>query len=172
VRASLGGEMIVPGDPTDPIQVIDVRDLADWIIHCIEKNITGVFNATGPEKELSMKSLVEGVRQGVGSEAKPVWIANDFLDSHGVKEGQFPLYAPPTGETAGFHRCNTARALKQGLKFRPVTDTSRATFEWYKSLPAEIQARVAPQFAKLTGPDAPMESEKKLLADWRNREKK
>src|SRR5258707_498753 len=52
VRASLGGVMIVPGTPVDPIQVIDVRDLADWIIHCIENSLVGVYNATGPEKEL------------------------------------------------------------------------------------------------------------------------
>src|SRR5207245_8091720 len=68
VRASMGGVMIVPGAPGDPIQLIDVRDLADWIIHCIENNIVGVFNATGPEKELPMKAMVEGSRKGSGAE--------------------------------------------------------------------------------------------------------
>src|SRR5882672_5581951 len=60
VRASLGGVMIVPGAPADPIQIIDVRDVADWIIHCLENNFVGVYNATGPDKPLSMKGMVEG----------------------------------------------------------------------------------------------------------------
>src|SRR5580658_9520249 len=64
VRASLGGMMIVPGAPTDPIQIVDVRDVADWIVHCLEDSILGIYNVTGPEKELSMKEMVEGVRAG------------------------------------------------------------------------------------------------------------
>src|SRR5262249_8991732 len=132
VRASLGGEMIVPGEPADPIQIIDVRDLADWIIHCLEHRVVGVFNATRPEKELSMKAMVESTRNAVGSDVSLFWVANDSLEAHGVHDGQFPLYAPPAGDTAGFHRTSIARALKQGLKFRPVADTARAVLDWYK----------------------------------------
>src|SRR6266481_1504258 len=149
VRASLGGQLVVPGQPADPIQLIDVRDLADWIIHCIENNIVSVYNATGPEKELSMKAMMEGVRKGVGSDASFTWINNDFLKSQGIKDGQLPLYAPPTGESAGLHRCNISRALAKGLKFRPISETAKDTLDWYKSLPPDLQTRVAPQFAKL-----------------------
>ena len=172
VRASLGGVMLVPGRPTDPIQIIDVRDLADWIVHCLENDIVGVFNATGPAKELSMKSMVEGMRKGVGSDVTFTWVDNDFLTAHGVKDGQLPLYAPPTGDTAGFHRCNISRGLAKGLKFRPVADTARATFDWYKSLPAEIQPRVAPQFAQRANEESWLDTEKHLLEAWRKREKK
>ena len=169
VRASLGGEMAIPGAPTDPIQIIDVRDLADWIIHCLEENITGVYNATGPAKELSMKAMVEGVRQGVGSETSFTWIANDFLEKKGIQEGQFPLYEPPAGESAGAHRCNISRALAKGLRFRPVSDTAKATLDWYHSLPVDLQGRVAPQFAKGSGEGAWLETEKGLLQAWRER---
>jgi len=172
VRASLGGVMLVPGSPTDPIQIIDVRDLADWVIHCLENNIVGVYNATGPAKELSMKSMVEGTRKGVGSDVSFTWVDNDFLTTHGVKDGQLPLYAPPTGDTAGFHRCNISRALAKGLKFRPIADTAKATFDWYKSLPADIQPRVAPQFAQRAGEESWLDTEKHLLEAWRKREKK
>jgi 2'-hydroxyisoflavone reductase len=172
VRASLGGEMAVPGSPTDPIQMIDVGDLAAWIIHCIELNIVGVYNATGPEKELSMRGMVEGVRAGVGSKVTFTWIDNDFLQSQGIREGQFPLYEPPTGETAGAHRCNSSRAVARGLKFRPVSDTARATLEWYKSLGADLQALVAPQFAKSSGGEIWLDVEKRLLDSWHNHEKK
>jgi 2'-hydroxyisoflavone reductase len=172
VRVSLGGTMIVPGQPADPIQLIDVRDVADWIIHCIEKDIVGVYNATGPRKELSMKRMVEGVRKGVGSEVAFTWVDYSFLKSHGAKEEQFPLYAPPTGDTAGFHRCNIARALHNGLKFRPISETAKATLAWYKSLPSALESKVAPQFAKSENEESWMEKEKHLLASWREREGK
>jgi len=166
VRASLGGVMIVPGSPADPIQIIDVRDLADWLIHCIETNILGTYNATGPEKELSMKTMLEGIRQGIASDVSLTWIENEFLKAQGVHEGQFPLYAPPTGETAGLHRCNVSRALAKGLRFRAVSDTGKATLEWYKSLPANLQGAVAPQFAVSAGTESWLEMEKKLLQTW------
>jgi len=172
VRASLGGEMIVPGAPGDPIQIIDVRDLADWLIHCLENSIVGVFNATGPAKELTMKGMMEGVRTGVGSKTTMTWVDHEWLKTQGIGEGQFPLYAPPLGETAGFHRCNIARALAKGLTFRPVADTARATFEWYQSLPSEIQTRIAPQFAKNAGEEDWLDKEKNLLEKFRERKTK
>jgi 2'-hydroxyisoflavone reductase len=171
VRASLGGEMAVPGSPSDPFQMIDVRDLAPWIIHCIELNVVGVYNATGPEKELSMRGMVEGVRDGVGSKVAFSWIANDFLQSQSIREGQFPLYEPPTGENAGAHRCNNSRAVARGLKFRPVSETARATLDWYKSLGTDLQATVAPQFAKSLSGESWLETEKRLLASWHTKEK-
>jgi 2'-hydroxyisoflavone reductase len=172
VRASLGGTMAVPGAPADPIQIIDVRDLSDWIIRCIEQRTFGVFNATGPEKELSMSAMLEGIRKGVGSDVSITWLANEFLAEQKISEGQFPLYSPPTGDTAGFHRCNISRALAKGLTFRPVTDTAKATFDWYKSLPPDIQARVAPQFATQPNEESWLEVEKRLLQSWRTRDSK
>ena len=171
VRVSLGGTMIIPGAPSDPVQLIDIRDIADWIVHCIENNIVGIYNATGPDKPLSMKAMVEGVRKGLGSDCSFMWVDYDFLKSQG-KDGQFPLYVPPTGDTAGFHRCNISRALAKGLKFRPVSETARDTLEWYKSLPTDIQPRIAPQFAKAADGEPWLETEKRLLDSWRKHEKK
>ena len=187
VRASLGGAMIVPGRPTDPIQLIDVRDLSDWIIHCIEDNIVGVYNATGPAKELSMKAFVEGVRKGVGTNPTFTWIDNEFLKAQKA-EDHFPLYAPPSGETAGFHRCNINRALSKGLKFRPLPDTAKVTLDWYKSLPPDLQGRIAPQFNNAAKPaagaakpandavhaneEAWLDQEKRVLAAWQSSQKK
>ncbi|HEX2574499.1 MAG TPA: epimerase [Polyangia bacterium] len=172
VRASLGGAMIVPGRPTDPIQIIDVRDLADWIIHCIENNVVGVYNATGPDKEQSMKAFVEGVSKGVGTKPTFTWIDDAFLKAQNVGENQFPLYAPPSGDTAGFHRCNIQRALAKGLKFRPLPDTSKVTLDWYKSLPPDLQGRIAPQFAKPANEEAWLDKEKRVLAAWQSSQKK
>ncbi|HUD47350.1 MAG TPA: NAD-dependent epimerase/dehydratase family protein [Candidatus Baltobacteraceae bacterium] len=171
VRASLGGVMIVPGAPADPIQIIDVRDLADWIVHCLEANIVGVYNVTGPAKPLSMKQMVEDVRTGTASQVEFVWIDNHFLDSHGVQDGQFPLYAPPDGPTAGLNRCNCSRALAQGLVFRPLPETARACLDWYRSLPETLQLMVAPQFAKRPNQELWLETEKHWLTSWSQRGK-
>lgn len=168
VRASLGGEAIIPGTPADPIQIIDVRDLADWIIHCIEQNITGTFNATGPDKELSMKAMAEAIRSGIDAKVSHTWVPLEFLESHKVSLARFPLYAPPSGETAGFHRCSIRRALSKGLKFRPVPETAKATMQWYKSLDSELQTRVAPQFATDAKPEPWLETEKRVLAAWKS----
>jgi len=171
VRVSLGRDMIVPGKPEDPIQVIDVRDVADWVIHCIENNIVGVYNATGPAKELSMKAMLESARVGISSQVAFEWVDLEFLEKEKVSlESHFPIYAAPVGDTAGFHRCNISRALSQGLKFRPFSDTAKATLDWYKSLPAELQPRIAPQFAKKENEEAWLDTEKRVLAKWRARE--
>jgi len=119
-----------------------------------------------------MSAMLEGIRKGVGSDVSITWLANEFLAEQKISEGQFPLYSPPTGDTAGFHRCNISRALAKGLIFRPVTDTAKATFDWYKSLPPDIQARVAPQFATQPNEESWLEVEKRLLQSWRTRDSK
>jgi 2'-hydroxyisoflavone reductase len=169
VRESLGGTMVVPGAPADPIQFIDVGDLGEWIIHGIETSTVGIYNATGPAKPLTMKAMVEGVRDGVKSQVTFAWVDYKFLQAQGVQEGEFPLYEPPEGESAGAHRCNIKRALAKGLKFRSVSDTAAATLAWHKSLPADVQSRVAPQFAAKPGETAWLEKEKGLLEAWRKR---
>jgi 2'-hydroxyisoflavone reductase len=166
VRASLGGTMVIPGSPADPIQLIDVRDVADWTIHCIENQIIGIYNVTGPDTELSMRGMVEGVRKGVASEVSFTWIDNRFLEAHSISQDKFPLYVPPTGDSLGFHRRSIARALARGLKFRPLPVTAKATLDWYQSLPPNTQAGVAPQFAKRPNEEPWLDTEKHLLEAW------
>jgi 2'-hydroxyisoflavone reductase len=120
---------------------------------------------------MSMETMLRRIRAGVASRVEFTWIENAFLRANGVTEGQFPLYEPPTGDTAGFHRCNASRALARGLKFRPVADTAKATFAWYRSLPADLQGRVAPQFVPREGADSWLEKEQRLLQKWRRASK-
>jgi 2'-hydroxyisoflavone reductase len=172
VRASLGGVMIVPGAPADPIQIVDVRDLAVWIVHCLEQSILGIYNVTGPATPLSMEAMVKSVRTGTHSQVEFVWIDNNYLESHGIDGSQFPLYAAPKGDTAGFHRCNCSRALAQGLKFRPLSETAGECLDWYRSLPVALQGAVAPQFAKRPDQAPWLETEKHLLESWNQRANK
>jgi 2'-hydroxyisoflavone reductase len=158
VRFNKGGELAVPGAPTDPVQIIDVRDLAAWLVHLVEQGTTGVFNACGPEKRLAWGSLVADFQKAGNPNAKPVWIPASFLAK---QEGvEFPIWAPYEGDTKGFSTWRNDRAVKAGLKFRPALDTVRDTLAWYKT-----QEKVEKGRTKLAGPTA--EQEAKLIAAWR-----
>jgi 2'-hydroxyisoflavone reductase len=168
VRARRGGEILLPGTPEDPMQVIDVRDLADFIVACIEKNTTGVFNATGPGKERSFRAFIEEIKAGSGgNEASYAWVPSEFLGERGVTGLGLPLHVPPTGETSGFHRVNVAKAIAAGLTFRPLADTAKVTLEWFDGLPVETQAGILPRPPHAVTPDR----EKELIAAWRASEK-
>lgn len=140
-RVADGGEMLVPGTPDDPIQIIDVRDLAEWIVHCIEANVVGVFNASGPASKMTMRAMLDGCRAAAGTDTTFTWADNEFLKTQKIA---FPIYAPPTGDTAMYHQVNISRALASGLQFRPIEDTARDTLAWHGSLPPDLQKKVLP----------------------------
>jgi len=165
VRAARGGEFIVPGKPEDPIQVVDVRDLADFSLRCIEQKTMGTFDITGPAGGMPMRTFVEGIIAGTRDPAPPapavpVFIDADFLEAQGVSPQSFPLWIPPVGESAGFHNRTIAKAIKAGLKFRPLDDTARTTLAWYRSLPEETQKNMIP-------PGVPAEKEQEVIAAWK-----
>lgn len=128
--------MLAPGTPRDPIQIIDVRDLGEWIVRVIEDGTAGVFNAVGPDEPTAMGEVIESCAKAAGTSPKVTWADAATLQKHGV---QFPIWLPPEGETAGFHRWSNRRAVAKGLKFRSVEDTCKATLEWWKTLPADRQ---------------------------------
>lgn len=162
VRFDKGGELAVPGAPSDPVEIIDVRDLAAWLVHLVEQGTTGVFNACGPEKRLAWGTLVEAFQKHGDPSAKPVWIPADFVAK---QEGlEFPIWAPYAGETKGFHTWRNDRAVKAGLKFRPAAETVKDTLAWFKT-----QEKVEKGRNKLAGPKA--EQEAKLIAAWREASK-
>lgn len=158
VRFDKGGEVAVPGAPGDPVEIIDVRDLAAWLIHLVEEGTTGVFNACGPEKRLAWGSLVEAFQKVGNPSAKPIWIPTEFMAK---QEGiEFPIWAPYVGETRGFHTWRNDRAVKAGLRFRPALDTAKDTLAWYKT-----QEKLEKGRNKLAGPSADQEA--KLIAAWK-----
>ena len=151
LRVRAGGEMLIPGEPTDPVQIIDVHDLAAWVVHTIENSTTGVFNATGPATTLGTRGLVEACKKGSDAATTFTWASETDLSKLGngsdgqplYREGDFPLYIPPQGDGAQMHRCDISRALSKGLTFRPLDETARSTLAWYDSLPKELQAGMA-----------------------------
>ncbi len=140
LRTQKGGDMVVPGDPSDPIQVIDARDLADWIITLVDKNVVGTFNAVGPQKPHTMADVLATSKKVTGADVRHTFIPVDYLRKNKLHE-EFPIWAAPSGDSAYFHRVSNAKAVAQGLTFRPLLTTLTDTLAWWKTLPPERQAK-------------------------------
>lgn len=140
VRVQQGGEILAPGSPNDPVQFIDVRDLAEWLIHMIENNTTGVFNAINPAPDrLTIGQTLDACKQAAGNDAEFTWVNAEFLEEHEVSPwGDMPLWIPPSGESPAFHRRSNVAAVKAGLKMRPVKTTARDIMDWW---PKEVARR-------------------------------
>jgi 2'-hydroxyisoflavone reductase len=159
VRLSRGGEVLAPGDGTDPVQIIDVHDLAEWTIHVAEKRILGTFNATGPAQPLTMGAMLKDLARATGSEARLTWVPADFLDAEKVEAwSDMPVWVPAVGDYAGFGRTSIAKALAAGLVFRSLGETVTDTRNWFR------QQTPARQAALKSGLSP--ERERQVLADW------
>jgi 2'-hydroxyisoflavone reductase len=125
-RIAAGGEVLAPGDPERPVQLVDARDLGGWIVRKLEDGTTGTFNVAGPAHRLTMRALLEGVRDGVGGDVRFTWVPDAFLAEQDVGEwSEMPLWV--TGESAGILEMDSGRAVAAGLTFRPVAETARDT---------------------------------------------
>lgn len=138
VRIDRGGDALIPGSKDDPIQVIDVRDLAEWMVHLAEKRTLGVFNACGPAEKLAWGTVIDACVKASAKPAKVHWVSNEELS--GENAPPLPIWAPPQGDSAGVHTVSNARARAAGLGFRPIALTVSDTLGWFSSLPAERQA--------------------------------
>lgn len=134
-RAARGGVFAAPGRSGRPVQLIDVRDLASWMISMTEQRVTGTFQATGPAGTLTMGELIDACVAAAGGEARPEWIDEAFLLEQGVQPWRdMPLWLPETDATnAGFMAADCTRAIARGLTFRPIRDTVEATLAWSSS---------------------------------------
>ena len=143
VRLARGGDILAPGDGSDPVQFIDGRDLAEWTIRMAEQRITGVFNAAGPARSITMGEMLAGIAQGVQVDPKLVWAPAAFLRANKVAAWRdMPVWIPGEGETFGFHRRDIRRAITAGLTYRPLPLTAADTLAWFLTLPAERQAKL------------------------------
>jgi 2'-hydroxyisoflavone reductase len=144
VRASKGGEMLAPGSPRDPIQVIDVRDLAAWMMHLVETRTRGYFNADSPPRAFTMGDLIAASQRASPKSGTTVtWVTEDFLAAHWKPDDMdLPPWSPTKGDTAGFSLTPVDPALKAGLRSRPLEATVRDTLAWFHSLPPERQSKL------------------------------
>jgi 2'-hydroxyisoflavone reductase len=141
VRLARGGEVVAPGDGSDPVQFIDARDLAEWMIRIAETRSIGTFNATGPDYPLSTAAMLHGIRATNTAGARLTWIPTDFLTAQKVSQwSDMPVWIPARGDSTGFAQRDISRALATGLSFRTLATTAIDTLAWFRSLPAGRQA--------------------------------
>jgi len=163
-RVARGGEVLAPGRRTDRVELVDVRDLSEWMVRMMEDRVTGIYNVAGPRSPLSMDKFLDGVRAGT-SGSNPVrftWVDDyDFLEKHDVT-GVVP-WALPKGNTLGFATVNFDKALARGLTHRPLAETVRDTLAWWNS-----DAVSAERKAKVVFAITP-EKEAEVLAAWKAR---
>lgn len=142
VRVARGGDVLAPDNPEAPTQIIDVRDLSNFIIELVEQNVSGVFNATGPDHELTLGSFLDACKLVSASDAKFHWASVDFLNRNNVAPwSDLPAWLPDSGESAGFSRVDVTKAIRAGLKFLPIEETIRDTLEWANSRPQDHEWR-------------------------------
>lgn len=127
-RLNEGGDVLAPGDPAAPIQVIDVRDFGAWLVRAAEDRPSGVFNATGPTWTLG--ETLEGIRAALGADANLVWIDDQVLvDAEVGAWMELPLWIPGS-DYHGMMQVDSSRAVSAGLAFRSLDETSRDTLAW------------------------------------------
>ena len=154
-RIAQGGQVLAPGDPKQPVQFIDGRDLALWTIAMVEVRQTGIYNAKGPTSTLTMRQVLEHCREVSGSDANFVWVSEQFLLEHEVAPyTQMPLWVQSW--MIGFARVTCQKAITAGLRFRSLAETIRDTLAWDATRSANdaLHAGLTP------------EREQQLLREW------
>jgi 2'-hydroxyisoflavone reductase len=165
VRIERGGEVLAPGDGSDPVQVIDARDLSEWMIRLAEQpNVTGVYSGVGPRVPRRFDEFLHGIKAVTTSDATFTWVDTDFLDANRVRGyAEMPVWMAARGNRAGFARFDLSREIGLGLTFRPLAVTARDTLEYYHAQPPERQATLR---AGITP-----EREAEVLAAWKARQR-
>ncbi len=133
LRIADGGEVLAPGEPKDPVQVIDVRDLGNFVVHCLEEVNLGVMNATGPNGGMPISKMLEACQQATKSDARFTFVPDDFLHEQKINGwSDLPVWVSPREPGGGLCAVSVAKAIEAGLVFRPVVETARDTLDWFR----------------------------------------
>jgi 2'-hydroxyisoflavone reductase len=167
-RAARGGTFVAPGNPSDPIQIIDARDLAAFAVTAVERRTAGVFNALSPPGQFTMGDVVgesiKAARSIVDPQPSPSaeWLPAEFLAAQSVAAwSDMPVWAPSVGDEAGFALTSATRALQAGLKIRPLPETVTDTLQWHLRRPADEQQKLKAGLSPVR--------EAQVLAAWKDR---
>lgn len=137
LRCARGGDVLVPGRPTDAVQFLDVRDLAEWIVHGVASRLAGTYNAVGPQGPCTMEQLLRACNLEGGGHARLQWASAELLRQlgFGALPAKLPLWQPP--ESAGLAQVVARRAHERGLRHRPLSTIIRDTVSWLQAQPPE-----------------------------------
>jgi len=164
VRLERGGEVLVPGHADDPVQYVDVRDVAGWMVRLIEDGAPGTLNAVGPASGTGMHQFVHGAHAAFSSAASFVAVDDyRFLADHGVHDAV--PWIMPVGDNVGSALVSNERGIARGLSFTPLAESVRDIYAWWTSgaVPEERRERLVSGDASL------MARERAILAAWRTR---
>jgi 2'-hydroxyisoflavone reductase len=143
VRASRGGEMLAPGSASDPIQFIDVRDLAEFVRLCVDQRIAGRYNLCNPPGAVTIGDLLDTSKRLSKANTTYAWADVKFLEAQKLLDsGEIPIWAPPVGEFGGAALVSSARAVAKGLRFRTLETTVRDTLAWHAQRPADQKQKL------------------------------
>ncbi|MEZ4453042.1 MAG: NAD-dependent epimerase/dehydratase family protein [Nannocystaceae bacterium] len=135
-RLARGGEVLVPGRADDPVQIVDVRDLAALMVRLLEDDRPGTFNAAGPRERLTIAEFAAAAKAAVGPSATLIQVEDyALLEAHGI-EGAVP-WIMLKGNDLGHTSIRTERAIAAGLTFRSIEETVRDTLAWWEAEPEE-----------------------------------
>lgn len=157
-RIAQGGQVLAPGNPNAPIQFIDARDLAGFVISRVEAGGTGVYNATGPLLPVTVSEVLQTCKETLDSDASFTWVSDEFLLDHNVTPWmEMPLWLPEKDNIHGLMALSIGKAVGDGLTFRPLSATIRDTLDSERT-----RGRSEP-------PKAGMEAgkERELLEKWK-----
>jgi len=155
-RIAKGGTVLAPGSPDDPIQLIDARDQAAWIVSLLERSITGTFHAVSPAPPFGFGQMLEAIAAEVApAGTQLVWADSSFLIEQGVNGAGLPLWAEGEGDAANMGMADPAAAFATGLAPRPLRQTV-----------ADIRAEERLPGAGRPGVGISAEREAELLARW------
>ena len=157
-RVAQGEDVLAPGRPDQPVQIIDARDLAEWTVRLLEQGVTGVYNATGPDYPLMLGEVLQTCKTVSGSDARFVWADDQFLKENQADTfSMLPFYIPESSGTNGIMDASIAKAVASGLTFRPLADTVNDTLTWDNARPADQPLKVG----------LSLERERELLKKYR-----
>ena len=141
-RIARGGEMLAPGEESVPLQFIDGRDLAQFIILRVAAKDASIYNATGPRKPFTWGELMLEGKRVVESDARFTWVSDDFIESQDLGMSDLPMWPPPSER--GGSAADISKALQAGLVHRPLDDTIRDILAWDEKY-GEPRAGLSPE---------------------------
>jgi 2'-hydroxyisoflavone reductase len=161
-RIDDGGDILVQGEPTDPVQFVDVRDLSEFYVRLLENTTSGIYNAEGPGSALTTAGLVHGIKAITATPSTFHWVDWDFLIERGeVPQESLTFWQPPRGRYLNYGYMDNSRAITRGLTFRPLAVTAKDTLDWHRARTRDLQDKLR------TGLSRDREAE--LLREWNSR---
>ncbi|WP_179023168.1 NAD-dependent epimerase/dehydratase family protein [Streptomyces sp. IMTB 2501] len=142
-RIARGGPVLAPGPRELPVQFIDARDLAGWLLGAVERSLSGPYDLVGPPGHTTMGELLDTCVRVTGAGAELRWTGPEMILAAGIQPWtQLPVWVPPDDELyAAAHRTDVSRALATGLVCRPAAETVADTWHWLTGIGGEPPRR-------------------------------